>query len=401
MSSGASARRQHRFAGAGKPPDRDQDRRRRGDQRCRQLEIGRRRLLGRGAIGLRRERSARRRHLGADRRAHRHQERQRRERVEVLGAPARDEITVENDIGSRLQPAVDEVHQQEGKVVEHVAGRDHRIEFEGVERHRPAIDERDIAEVEVAMPAADETKRSARVQQRTNARKRLAAGRGEALGRGGGKQFGVFLEGGVVLLDIVGKRLDPWRRFDHRRPGVGRSDRAREAVRQRKVDGAVIGETIERLGFVEAAHLDRPFDGLAPARKRQHTIGLARDRDDAEIELRCKRPVGFDLCGTGDFSLFQRGEIQERKAHRALDLVGALPGQKHDGRMGIDTAHASAAVRRRSSQKREHAFLGLLGVAHFNGLPVSTRRTISCRPAISPRAGRTSPRRCEARRLRP
>ena len=236
------------------------------------------------AIGLRCDRGAGGRHLGADRRAHGHQERQRRQRVEVLGAPGLGEIAVEHDIGRRLQASLDEVHQQEGEVVEHVAGGDERIEFEGIERHRPAVDERDIAEMQVAVSAADEAARSARQQQRPNARKRLPARGREPLDRSGGKQRGVLAEGSVVLLDIGGKRVDPRRGLDHRRAGMGRGDGAGEAVRQREIDSAMVGETIERLGLVEAVHLDRIFDGFALAPERQRAVQFARDRDDAAIQ---------------------------------------------------------------------------------------------------------------------
>ena len=39
-----------------------------------------------------------------------------------------------------MQLALDQVHQQEGEIVEHVAGGDRRIELDGVEQHRLAVD---------------------------------------------------------------------------------------------------------------------------------------------------------------------------------------------------------------------------------------------------------------------
>ena len=70
-----------------------------------------------------------------------------------------DEIAVEHDVGGCAQPALDQVHQQEGEIVEHVAGRDQRAELDGVEQHRRAVDQRDIAEMQVAVAAPDETAR--------------------------------------------------------------------------------------------------------------------------------------------------------------------------------------------------------------------------------------------------
>ncbi len=178
----------------------------------------------------------------------------------------------------------------------------------------------------------------------------------------------MLAEGGVVLLDIGAERIDPRRGVDHGRTGMGRRNRAREAVRERKVDGAVVGEAIERLRLVEAVHLDRPFDGLPRAPERQRAIPLARDRDDAAIEAGRKRSIGFDFgvaCGSAPF---QRREIQERKAHRTLDLVGALSSQEHRGRMGVDAAHPGAAMGRRPLQERENVVLGFDRIGHFSGL---------------------------------
>jgi hypothetical protein len=91
---------------------------------------------------------------------------------------------------------------------------------------------------------------------------------------------------------------------------VGRGDRAREAVRQLEVDSTIFGETIECPGLVEAVHLDRIFDGFANPPERQSTARLARDGDDAAIQARRKRSIGFDFGGAGVAALFQRREVQ-------------------------------------------------------------------------------------------
>src|SRR4029077_8115704 len=53
------------------------------------------------------------------------------------------------------ESALEEVHQQEGEVIEDVARRDDVAEFDGVEEHRSAIDQDDIAEMKIAVDAAD------------------------------------------------------------------------------------------------------------------------------------------------------------------------------------------------------------------------------------------------------
>ena len=107
--------------------------------------------------------------LGADRRSHREKERQRSKRVEIVDAPRLGEIAVEHDVRGGGEPALEQVHQQEGEVVEHVARRDDVAELDGVEQHRLAVDQHDIAEMQIAVDAADEAAASALAQQRDDA----------------------------------------------------------------------------------------------------------------------------------------------------------------------------------------------------------------------------------------
>ena len=191
---GRERTRQHRLAGAGQSTDRDHDRRRRGDEAARPVEIGAgdaRDLRSLIRLGVR---QPRRGHLGADRGAHRQEERQRRERVEVLVAPGFDQIAVERDVRGRREIALDQVHQQEGEIVEHVAGRDDLAELDRVEQHRAVVEQNDVAEVQVAVDAADEVRfvrarRAARgcARRRRGRRPRTPgsprAGTGRAAGR--------------------------------------------------------------------------------------------------------------------------------------------------------------------------------------------------------------------------
>ena len=93
---------------------------------------------------------------------------------------------------------------------------------------------------------------------------------------------------------------------------------------------------IEGAVLVETHHVDRPFDRLAVAADRQPTITLARDGDDAAIKFWRQPPVDLDLRFAGAFALFQGRKIEKRKAHRALDLQGAVAGEKHGRRVRID-----------------------------------------------------------------
>ena len=70
-------------------------------------------------------------------------------------------------MAARGKSALDQVHQQEGEVVKQVAGGEDRIEFESVESDRLAVENGDIAEMKVAVAAADQALCAARGEQRT------------------------------------------------------------------------------------------------------------------------------------------------------------------------------------------------------------------------------------------
>jgi hypothetical protein len=80
---------------------------------------------------------------------------QRGQGVEILRPPRLAEIAIEHDIGCYRQFALDQVHQQEGEIIEHVAGGDPGVEFDGVEQHRRAIEQNDIAKMQIAVAARD------------------------------------------------------------------------------------------------------------------------------------------------------------------------------------------------------------------------------------------------------
>jgi hypothetical protein len=147
---------------------------------------------------------------------------------------------------------------RKAKVVEDVAGGNEVAEFDGVEENGLAVDQHDIAEMKVAVDAADETAPAALAQQRHDALVRRAACARQRLDLGGRKDTRMLAKGLDVFVDIGAERRDPGLCFDPGRFGVGRRDSAAERVRQHLVDLAA--EMVKRPRFVETPHLHRPFD---------------------------------------------------------------------------------------------------------------------------------------------
>ena len=259
------------------------------------------------------------------------------------------EIAVEHDIRRLRKTALAEVHQQKGEVVEHVARSDQRVELDGVEQHRPLVDEHDVAEMQVTMAAAHAAEFSAGRQQRLYARVGFARFAIECSDSVGFEQIGPLAERFEILVEIGFERGDPRRGLDDRRLLVGRGDGKTERVGQLLANLA--GKMVEGARLVEAAHLDRPFDGRALAGDCQPSVGFAGDREHAAVDLRRERRVDGKLGLASLLAPAERRIVEKRKAHGALDFQRAIAGEKHRRRMGIDALDRVPAMACRIGEK--------------------------------------------------
>ena len=89
--------------------------------------------------------------LRADRRAAREEQGKQPQSVEL---PFGLDVALEDGVGVRVQPAVEQVHQQEGQIVPDVDAGDSIVELDSVEQHRPSVQPHDVAKVEIAVAAA-------------------------------------------------------------------------------------------------------------------------------------------------------------------------------------------------------------------------------------------------------
>ena len=399
---GRQRARQRRFAGSGEPADGNQARRWRFDQLPRNVEILARDACDRVFLLGRRRLQPRRRDLGADGRAHRQIEREGCEPIEVLSTPGGDEIAVEHDVRGGPQPALGQIHQQECQIVEHVARRDQRAEFDGIEQHRPALEQDDIAEMEIAVDAADEASRALE-QERMNAGIGRSARAREGVDALGRKQIGRLDKGRDVLVDVICQRFHPGTGIDCGRRRVRRRHGSAERIGQCRVDPAGLSQVVEGRPLVETAHLDSPFHRRAGAVEREPAVRLARDRHDATIDFRRERAVDLKLGLAGLLAQVEGRIVEERKAHRAFDLEGAGAGQEYRGGMSVDALDRRSAMGRRFGQQGENRFLrfALVHPCRNSSNRISQRRFCWHRAMSTPARPEPFTARCAARSRHP
>ena len=70
---------------------------------------------------------------------------------------------------------MDQIHQGEGEIVEHIRRRNDGIEFDGIEQQRPAIQQGNIGEMQIAVTTAHKPLPGALAEQRLQCRCRIAA----------------------------------------------------------------------------------------------------------------------------------------------------------------------------------------------------------------------------------
>ena len=220
------------------------------------------------------------------------------------------------------------------------------------------------------MDAPDESPPSALQQERPDAFIKGAARAPPRYHLGGRKERGRLAEFGDMLRDIFPDRVDPGLRRDRRSLSVSGRHDAAQRIGERGVDASLARQMIEGEGFVEAAHLDRPFDRLAAAVERERAARLARDPHHPAVDLRRERTVDLELGFAGGLALFERGEIEKWKLDRALDLEGARADQKDRGRVGVDALDRVPAILgigkigRRIAEQRQDRFLRVWLAVH-------------------------------------
>ncbi len=242
------------------------------------------------------------------------------------------QIGVEKAVGEPRQLAVEQVHDQERDLVHDIDPPERLVELDAVERRRLAVDERDVAQVQVAVALANEPPGLARLEARAQARVLVPGPATQALELG---HVGVGADQRLDLVEILRcrrqnrlRRAEGPRRIRARDPRVEGGDAARQRVDLGRAERAGLHHAAEQRVLPEAAHLDRVVDRLAVAADSRVHLA-ARQRHHLEVELRRGAAVQPQLLLAIEVSCLQRAEIEKAEIDRLLELVGIVAGEQH------------------------------------------------------------------------
>ena len=130
---------------------------------------------------------------------------------------------------------MDQIHQREGEIVEDIRRGDDGIELDGIEQQRPAVHQRNIGKVQVAVAAAHKPLPGTLSEQRLQCRRSIAAGGIELIDGDGIKSaHGAKLCG--IPLDDGWNGGKPAFTVGPRRLVVGSQNRVGYGFRQRWID---------------------------------------------------------------------------------------------------------------------------------------------------------------------
>ena len=235
-----------------------------------------------------------------------------------------------------------QIHHGERDLVQHVYPSQRGRELDTVERHGHAIDERDVAQVQVAMTFAHETMLAAQCEQRRTTfplAQRRQLQHGELLQIGHVRQqhahlFEVLHRGRADGRGVPECRL----RIDCRGALMENRNGACQRIDVRRLHSALLQTRIHQRVIGEAAHLHRVFDGGLHTELRR--INAAAYCHHFEIEIGCGAPVQTQLFFAKIFSGRKREVIEKSKIDSFLDLVREVADQQHPGDMRLDHLRA-------------------------------------------------------------
>ena len=163
----------------------------------------------------------------------------------------------------RVQPAVEQVHQQEGQIVPDVDAGDGIVELDSVEQHRPPVQPHDVAKVEIPVAAAYPAADPARFEPGAVMLQLGGALPGEIEGA---RPVEDIRQGGeLVFVTVDDPRHTGQAAFarGRLRGVVEGTNRLGQGRHRRERQCSAGGERIEQLAIVESPHHHEPVDRAA------------------------------------------------------------------------------------------------------------------------------------------
>ena len=276
----------------------------------------------------------------------------------------------------RPQTTPPQVHQEEREIVADVDARDLVVELDAVERRRVAVEDHDVAQVQIAVALADEAGRASTVEQLGAAIQLAEEVASEPLTHRLVEAVTAYSSRPAAFPSMT-QRIPALPPVIAPRPGVVVEARHRVAQRLDLVDleRATIGEPVEELRLVEARHVDAPVDRIARSADGEQSVRRAGDGDDATIERRRGASIEPQLRFARGAPQPRGREVQVVEADRPLQLERPVPGQEHHRAVRVDAFHRQAAVRGRRPEPVDDRRLRIEG--HDTRLPGRAARPYS------------------------
>ena len=262
------------------------------------------------------------------------------------------QIAVPDRIGVPRQLPAPQVHDQEGKVVQHVDAGNIVVELDRVEQRGLAVEQDDVAKVEVTMALAHRAVLPPRVEQRALTFQFEAGVAGHPSARG------LIEDAGALVCEPRSIPLcDP-----HHSgcttvipPRLGAAVEPCECTCQSRhrvqSQSSICGKSIEQGPLVETSHLDDPINRLSRTPQGERPVGRACDRHHSAIQRRRGASIETHFGLAEDLSATRGREIEVVESNRALELPGARACQKHDRRMRVDSFDRHPAMGGRRAEK--------------------------------------------------
>lgn len=275
------------------------------------------------------------------------------------------------------------IHEQKREIVERIDSRNLVVELNAVEQPRFALQQADIAQMQVTVASPDLAGDFTCIEQRCISRQialesvfevgKLDGVEERARGKTGhiDTQHGRHVGGAGSLMNDLGAL-------------VKAGDHVCCPRHQFGIELASNGHAIEQHLLVEPDHFDDRIDKLLALIINKAAIAAAHDPSYADVQARCSGAVQRHLLFTSGKPQFRRREIHIGQLHRSLHLVSAFAGKEDAGDVGLDDLDLIRATRVGRAQKGDDLRL-ILGNHKMPFCPAGTISSIRNSPSANSR----------------